>query len=137
MLSKSLGLSVPTISKYLDFLDHSFLTRRLPSFHSNIRKRLVKAPKFHLRDSGVLHQLLGISTMEQLFGHPLLGASWEGYALQQLLSNLSPSLSPFFFRTQDGVEIDLVISKGNRPVAAFEIKFSQSPQLSKGTRPAL
>lgn len=75
--------------------------------------------------------------MEQLFGHPLLRASWEGYALQQLLSNLSPDLSPFFFRTQDGVEIDLVISKGSRPIAAFEIKFSQSPQLSKGTRPAL
>ncbi|MBK6619380.1 MAG: DUF4143 domain-containing protein [Saprospirales bacterium] len=74
--------------------------------------------------------------MEQLFGHPLLGASWEGYALQQLLSNLSPNLSPFFFRTQDGVEIDLVISKGNRPIAAFEIKFSQSPKLSPGIRSA-
>jgi len=137
MLSKSLGLSVPTISKYLNFLEHFFLIRRLPAFHSNIRKRLVKTPKIYFRDSGVLHQLLGITSMEQLFGHPLLGASWEGYALQQLLSNLPPALSPFFFRTQDGVEIDLVLVKGIRPVAVFEIKFSQSPQLSQGIRFAM
>ena len=94
----------------------------------------MKTPKVYFRDSGVLHYLAGISSMNQLFGNHLVGASWEGYVIQQIIANVPSNVHPFFFRTRDGSELDLVLVKGNQPFRTVEIKFSDTPKLSKGNR---
>ncbi|MFN0035422.1 MAG: ATP-binding protein [Saprospiraceae bacterium] len=136
-IANSLDLTIPTIKRYLAYLENAYFIRSLQPWYANIGKRLVKTPKVYFRDSGVLHHLAGISNNNQLLGNQIAGASWEGYVLQQIIANLPPSILPYFYRTKDGSEIDLVLVRGNKPVLAVEVKMSASPSLSKGNRLAL
>lgn len=125
-LGQSLGLSYHTVSSYLDFLEGAFLVRRLPAWSARIGKRLVKSPRVYLRDSGLLHALLGISDREDLLRHPSAGASWEGFVIEQVLGSLTAQggqVEAFFFRTSDGHEIDLLLRMGAELVAV-EIKLA-------------
>ena len=132
MLARSLGVSAPTVTKYLSFLEGAYLLRMLPSWTVNAKKRLVKAPKIYLRDSGILHRLSRVHSMQDLHGHPVVGASWEGYAIQQIISLKPAYLDAYYYRTQHGAECDLVLVKGIKPVAAIEIKLSSTPAVSHG-----
>lgn len=134
MLAKSLGLSVTTIKRYLDHFEQAYLTFSLPSFHTNTRKRLTRAPKLYLLDSGMLHALSGIHSMDELRGHVLLGNSWEGFVAQQVRAWIDDPARVHYFRTLDGSELDLVITRGTKAVAAIEIKTTNAPTLSKGNR---
>jgi predicted AAA+ superfamily ATPase len=128
-LGASLGLSHPTINRYLDFLDGVFLIRRLSPWSGNLRKRLVKSPKVYWRDTGLLHGTLGVDSIDQLLGQPWVGASWEGFVIEQILSSLHAlghRVDPSYFRTSDGFEIDLVFSLGGK-VWAIEIKLTTDP----------
>ncbi len=131
-LAGSLDRTGPTIARYVDVLEQAFLVRRVPPYTPNVGKRLVKAPKVYVRDSGLLHGLQRIADEQQLLGHPLVGASWEGYAVEQLLARVPPSTQAFFYRTSNGAEVDLVIESPGRPLLAFEMKFSTAPTLTKG-----
>jgi uncharacterized protein len=131
-LANSLGLSQPTVRSYIDFLEHSFLLRRLLPYYANLGKRLVKAPKVYLRDSGVLHHLLGLGTFEALMAHPAVGGSWEGLVVQEAVTALPSGAMATFFRTQDGAELDLVVELGGRVALCLEAKLSNAPQLTKG-----
>ena len=133
-LANSLGLSVPTVKRYLSYFENSYFIRYLLPWHTNIGKRLVKTPKAYFRDSGVLHYLAGIANRSDMIGHQLAGASWEGYVVQQIIANLPQKVLPYFYRTKEGSELDLVLVKGNQPIMAMEIKMSSNPTLSKGTR---
>jgi predicted AAA+ superfamily ATPase len=135
-LGRSLELSVHTIKHYLGFLQSAFLVRIIPPFHANIKKRLVKAPKVYIRDSGILHYLLGLDEIDQLYGHPKKGASWEGFVLEQVVNGLAPNRKIYFYRTHDGAELDLVITKGDKPAAAIEIKYGSDTRLSRGNTEA-
>ena len=137
MLANSLGISQPTVSKAIDFLEQAFLIRRLSPYFVNIGKRLVKSPKIYIRDSGLLHHLLNIKTHESLLGNIVAGGSWEGYIIQEIVSQLPPNALPFYYRSQDGSELDLVIEQGLGISLAVEIKLSDSPTLSKGNNLAL
>ena len=132
MLARSLGVSAPTVTKYLSFLEGAYLLRMLPSWTVNAKKRLVKAPKIYLRDSGILHRLSRVHSMQDLYGHPVVGASWEGYAIQQIISLKPAYLDAYYYRTQHGAECDLVLVKGIKPIAAIEIKLSSTPAVSHG-----
>jgi predicted AAA+ superfamily ATPase len=134
MLARSLGISGATIGRYLDFLESAYLIRRLPPFHANLKKRLVKSPKLYLRDTGILHQLLGIPSFMELNGHPVIGASWETYVIEQLLPYLPGWAELYFYRTHHGAEVDLVIAKAGQPVILLEIKYSTTPKVTKGLR---
>jgi len=129
--AKSLELSVPTIAKYLGYLESAFLIRRLHPFYKQVKKRLVKSPKVYLRDSGLLHHLHKINDYHKLLGHPLIGHSWEGYIIEQIISMLSNRYEYFFYRSQDGAECDLVITEKFNPVACVEIKFAAAPKKTK------
>ena len=134
----SLGINYHTVNRYADILEHTFLIRRLPPFHSNLKKRLVKSPKIYLRDPGLLHYFLGIRDRETLDVYPARGASWEGFLLEQLISlyrQAAPGARPYFWRTSAGAEVDLLMDVGNRRVP-FEFKLHASPDASqlKGLR---
>lgn len=129
-LGQSMDLSHNTIRKYLGILEQTFMVRALPPLEANLKKRLVKSPKIYLRDSGILHTLLEIDSPTELYGHPVFGASWEGWCIEQLIAGL-PLWQPFFYRTSSGEEIDLVLVRGKKRLA-FEIKASLTPHLSKG-----
>lgn len=131
-LSKALEISVPTVKTYIDFLEHAFLIRRLRPYSNNIKKRLVKTPKIYIRDSGLLHYLNAIYSMEDLRNNVLIGNSWEGFVIEQISQILPETFNLYYYRTSDGSEIDLVFVKGNRTVASAEIKYSSTPGLSKG-----
>ncbi|MEM8526679.1 MAG: ATP-binding protein [Bacteroidota bacterium] len=131
-LSKSLGISTPSITRYLDFLEHAFLIRRLRPFYTNLGKRLVKSPKLYLRDTGILHELLSIYTPGDLLGHPSIGASWENYVIEQLFAIKPRWAELYFYRTHGGAEIDIVITKADIPQALIEIKYAVDPSLSRG-----
>ena len=133
MLANSLGIDNNSIKRIIDLYEDAFLIRRLQPFHINVTKRLVKTSKLFIRDSGLLHALAGIEDMEELEGYAGKGNSWEGFVIQQIISLLKPSISPFFYRTQDGVELDLVLIKGNRPIVGIEVKYSNAPKTTKGT----
>jgi len=133
MLAKSIGLSVPTVKTYLGYFVNAFLITELVSWHVNMKKRLVKSPKIYFRDTGMLHYLLGIKNMEGLYGNIAVGNSWEAFVVHQVKSVLLPDDGVYYYRTQDGAEIDLLIRRGNRWFAAAEIKLSLSPKLTKGT----
>ncbi len=125
-VGSSLGLSYHTVNRYLDFLEGAYLVRRLAPWSGRIAKRLVRSPKIYLRDSGLLHALLGVGSHEALLRHPLAGASWEGFAIEQMLGNLAArgaDFEPFFLRTSDGREIDLLLRLGGTRVA-LEIKLA-------------
>jgi predicted AAA+ superfamily ATPase len=130
-LAASLGVSGQSIARYLDILVDLLLVRRLQPWFSNVGKRLVKSPKVYIRDSGILHALLDITTKEQLLYHPVLGASWEGFVIENLI-NASKSHQPYFYRTSAGAEIDLVLVRGGKPVVAIEVKRASAPKVKKG-----
>lgn len=131
-LGKSMGLSYHTIAKYIDYLENTFLIRRIQPFHFNLKKRLVKTPKIYIRDTGILHRLLRINDYDQLLGHAGLGGSWEAYVIEQISGLKHPDLDLFFYRTHNGAEVDIVFAKGLQPVATAEIKFTSSPHPQKG-----
>lgn len=131
-LANSLGVSQPTIKNAIDFLEQAFLVRRLQPYFVNIGKRLVKSPKIYIRDSGLLHHLLNVKDINSLLGHIVAGGSWEGYIIQEIISILPQDALPFYYRSQDGAELDLVIEQGLGIKLAIEIKLSDSPTLSKG-----
>jgi predicted AAA+ superfamily ATPase len=131
-LAAGLSVSMPTIVRYIDLLVDLLLVRRLSPFHANTGKRLVKSPKTYVRDSGILHALLGIEDHNALAGHPVVGASWEGFVIENLLSVAPERTQASFYRTSGGAEIDLVLDlpKGER--WAVEIKRGLSSKLDKG-----
>lgn len=131
-LGANLGVSIPTTKRYIELLDDLLLIRHLRPWSGNIGKRLVKAPKVYIRDSGITHALLNLTTMDDLFGHPVVGASWEGFVIENLLSCLPVGVTPWFYRTSAGAEIDLVIERNKQQKYAIEIKRSLAPSLSKG-----
>lgn len=130
-LSSGFGVSAPTVQHYLNILEATYMLRRLPPLHANLGKRLVKSPKIYLRDSGLLHALLGIVSLNDLAGHPIVGASWEGWVLEQIAQLLEAQWQLSFYRTASGAEIDIVAERGKRKIG-FEIKFSSSPAPTKG-----
>ena len=132
VLARALEVSAQSVTRYIDLLSDLLLLRRLPSFHANVGKRLVKAPKVYVRDSGLVHALLGIASLEQLAGHPVVGESWEGYVIETLLSILPPLARPYFYRTSAGAEIDLVIEHNDGARWAIEIKRSLSARVGRG-----
>ncbi len=128
-LGQSLGVSYPTVNSYTDYLEGAFLVRRLPPYRANLRKRLVKRPKVYWRDSGLLHALLNVVTEDELLTKPWVGSSWEGFVIEQILGTLHQAdlhAEPFFFRTSDGYEIDLVLDFGSS-LWAVEVKLTTSP----------
>lgn len=132
MIARSLGITAPTVNRYMDFLEGAFLIHRLSSFYINTKKRLVKAPKVYIRDSGLLHNLCGVQTVVQLKGHPVVGASWEGYIVEQVKQLRPPGTALYYYRTQAGAECDMVITKGIKPIACIEIKLNNAPVITKG-----
>lgn len=131
-LGRSLGVSGKTVSGYLDLLVDLLLVRRLPPLHANVGKRLVKAPKLYVRDSGLVHTLLGLDDREAVLGHPVAGASWEGFVLENLLNCAPRRSQAWFYRTAAGAEMDLVLDLPGGGRWAIEIKRSSAPRLSKG-----
>jgi len=128
-LGESLGVSHHTIRSYLDILDHTFIMRVLQPYETNLKKRLVKSPKIYIRDSGLLHALLGIETHNDLLGHPVYGTSWEGFVLENIIASL-PRWRPYFYRTAAGTEMDLILEKGQHRIAV-ECKASTAPEVTK------
>lgn len=131
-LARSVGVSSPTISKYLDYLEHAYIIRRLQPWHRNVKKRLVKSPKVYIRDSGLLHALLNIDDEDALRAHPAAGGSWESFVLQQILATSPHSATYYFYRTHQGAEADLLIVKNEKPQMCIEIKLNYSPIPSRG-----
>lgn len=137
-LASGLGVSAPTVTSYLGLLVDLLLVRRLPPYHRNVGKRLVKSPKTYVRDSGLLHALLGVGDFDSLLGHPVIGASWEGFVIENLLAACPPGTKASFYRTAAGAEIDLVLELGaSHGVWAVEIKRSVTAGLQKGNHHAL
>jgi uncharacterized protein len=131
-LGRSLGVSGKTVARYLDLLVDLLLVRRLQPMHTNVGKRLVKAPKVYIRDSGLVHTLLGLDDREAVLGHPVAGGSWEGFVLETLLSCAPERAQAWFYRTAAGAEMDLVLDLPGGLRWAIEIKRSSAPKLSKG-----
>ncbi|MDE0047004.1 MAG: ATP-binding protein [bacterium] len=131
-LARALDVSAQSVTRYIDLLVDLLLVRRLVPFHADVGKRLVRAPKVYVRDSGLVHALLGIASLEQLAGHPVVGASWEGWVIETLLASLPPRSTPGFYRTSAGAEIDLVIEHAGGTLWAVEIKRSLSARVSRG-----
>ncbi len=131
-LARNLEVDAKTAHNYINLLTDLLLLRRLPAWHGNIGKRLVKSPKIYLRDSGLVHALLGVANKEQLLSHPALGASWEGYCIENILSKIPQSVQASFYRNSYGAEIDLLLTWASGDVWAIEIKRSLAPKLEKG-----
>lgn len=131
-LARGLDVSGVTIGRYLDLLVDLLLVRRLPAWTSNQGKRLVKAPKVYIRDSGINHALLNIETTNELLGHPVLGGSWEGFVIENIMQTLPARTAYGYYRSIGGAEIDLVAQLPNGELWAIEIKRSSAPKLGKG-----
>ena len=135
--ARSLAVDGKTVARYVDLLADLLLVRRLPPFHANVRKRLVKSPKVYVRDSGIVHTLLRLDGAEDVHGHPIAGASWEGFAIETLLRAAPERTRASFYRTATGVEIDLVLELPGNRVWAVEIKRGLAPAVGRGFRAAL
>lgn len=133
--ARSLGVSEPTVRRYLDLLSGTFMIRQLPPWHANLKKRQVKAPKIYFRDTGLLHQLLGIRSEQELLSHPKCGASWEGYVIEETLKALEPD-EAWFWATHNGAEIDLILVKDGHRLGV-ECKRVDAPRLTPSMRIAL
>jgi uncharacterized protein len=131
-LGNNLDVAAPTAKRYIELLEDLLLIRTLRPWSGNVGKRLVKAPKVYIRDSGITHALLNLTTLDDLLGHPVVGASWEAFVLENLVSCLPTGVTPWFYRTSAGAEVDLVIEKNSKERFAIEIKRSQAPSVSKG-----
>lgn len=132
--ARALGTSRTTVIRYLHFLEGAFMIRLLRPWFNNVNKRLVKSPKLYVRDSGLLHSLLGLHTVESLITNVHVGASWEGFIIEQIINALPHDIQPWFYRTQQGAECDLLLEKNGEILAAIEIKRSINPLISKGFR---
>ncbi len=130
-LAASLAVSGQTVSRYIDILCNLMLLRRLPAWHGNVGKRLVRAPKVYVRDSGIAHALLGLQSVESVLSHPIAGATWEGFVIEQLIA-AAPQAQASFYRTAHGAEADLVLALRNGETWVIEIKRSSAPAVSKG-----
>lgn len=126
------GISQPTVRRYLDVLTQAFMVRQSQPWHANMTKRQVKAPKVYFRDSGLLHALMGIRTLEELLTHPHSGASWEGFALEQVLRLAQPD-EAWFWATHQGAELDLLLVRGRRRVGV-EFKRADAPRVTPSMR---
>lgn len=133
--ARSLGVSEPTVRRYLDLLSGAFMVRQLRPWHENLRKRQVKSPKVYLRDTGILHTLLGVGTQRELLSHPKLGASWEGYAIEEVLK-IEHSAEAYFWATHQGAELDLLLLSGGRRLGV-EAKRADAPRATPSMRIAL
>ena len=133
--ARSLGVSEPTVRRYLDTLTQTLMVRQLQPWHENLGKRQVKAPKIYFRDSGLLHALLGVNTLPELLVHPRCGASWEGFALEQALRLARPD-EAYFWATHQGAELDLLLLKGQQRVG-IEFKRADVPKITPSMRIAM
>jgi predicted AAA+ superfamily ATPase len=133
--ARALGVSESTVRRYLDLLTDALMIRQLQPWHANLRKRQVKAPKVYVRDTGLLHHLLGIDTAKALLSHPKLGASWEGFVIEQILMT-EPHDDAYFWATHQGAEIDVILRRGNR-LLGVECKRTDAPRLTPSIRIAL
>ena len=131
-LARNLGVDAKTAHTYIDLLCALLLVRRLPPWHANLGKRLVKSPKVYVRDSGLVHSLLDIGTTETLLSHMAVGASWEGFVIENLLSCLSGAGQAYFYRSSGGAEVDLLLTWPNGDLWAIEIKRSLNPKVERG-----
>jgi predicted AAA+ superfamily ATPase len=131
-LATGLSVSAPTVARYIDLLVDLLLVRRLLPFHANLGKRLIKSPKIYVRDSGVLHALLAIPTLEALYDHPSVGPSWEGFVVETLINCAPGWTNAFYYRTTGGAEIDLLLELPGGELWAIEIKRSLSPKVARG-----
>jgi hypothetical protein len=131
-IAGSLGTSAPTVQRYLDILEDTFIVRRLPPYHANLKKRLIKSARVYVRDAGLLHTLLRNRTMEDLYSHPSLGNAWEGFVIEQILGLMPDDRQTCFYRTNAGAEIDLLLTDHPAGPVAIEIKYSLSPKVTKG-----
>ena len=130
-LAASLAISGQTVARYIDLLCDLMLVRRLPAWHGNVGKRLVRAPKVYVRDSGIVHALLGLTRVDDVLAHPVAGQSWEGFVIEQLLA-AAPHADASFYRTSHGAEADLVLGFRNGENWVVEVKRSSAPVVSKG-----
>ena len=131
-LAGSLGVSAPTVARYVDLLSDLHLVRRLMPWSANVGKRLVKSPKVYVRDSGLVHALLGLRHLDDVLGHPVAGPSYEGMVIETLIRQLPAGDRAWFYRTHEGAEIDLLIERGGRPAVAIEVKRSTAPSPDRG-----
>jgi len=131
-LARNLGVDVKTAAGYLDLLVDLLLVRRLPPWHANLGKRLVKSPKVYIRDSGIVHALIGIGDKETLLAHPVIGQSWEGFVIENLLNCAGTQAQGYFYRTSGGAEIDLLLDWPDGALWAVEIKRSLNPKPERG-----
>lgn len=129
-LAGAIDLSVPTLKRYLAVLEQTYMVRLLAPWESNLKKRMVRSPKVYVRDSGILHGLLAMEDYDQLLGNPAVGTSWEGFAIEQLITGMD-GWRPAFVRTGNGAEIDLILERGRRRLV-FEVKLSKAPKPSRG-----
>jgi uncharacterized protein len=136
-LGKSMGVADTTVSRYLDILTGTFMVRRLSPWFENIKKRQIKAPKIYLRDSGILHRLIGIPNMEQMVTHPKLGASWEGFALEHVIRASGVSEEEvYYWGVHNQAELDLLLFREGKRLG-FEIKYTDTPRVTSSQRSAL
>ena len=133
--ARSLGISETSVRRYLDIMEGVFMVRQLKPWHENLKKRQVKSPKIYFRDSGLLHQIMGIRTMTDLLLHPKCGASWEGYIVEEVLTAAKPD-EAYFWATHTGAELDLLLFKENRRIG-IEIKRADAPKLTASMRTAI
>jgi hypothetical protein len=135
-LARSLGTGEAAVRHHLDILSGTYLVRQLPPWFENVGKRLVKSPRVFVRDSGILHQLLGVRSRLDLHAHPKLGASWEGFAVEQIIRRFDADRDAYFYRTHAGAELDLLLVRGGRRIG-FEMKYADAPQITKSMHIAL
>jgi len=131
-LGAGLGVSAPTVARYVDLLANLQLVRRLMPWSANVGKRLVKSPKVYVRDSGLVHALLGLKSLDDVLGHPVAGPSYEGMVIETLTQSLPAGDRAWFYRTHEGAEIDLLVERGGRPAIAIEVKRSTAPSPDRG-----
>jgi hypothetical protein len=131
-LAEGLAVSGQTVTRYLDLLVDLLLVRRLMPWHQNVGKRLVKSPKIFVRDSGLAHALLGLENQEAVLGHPVVGGSWEGFCIEQMIAAAPAGTAPYFYRSSGGAEVDLVLRLPNGTIWALEIKRTTTPKVSRG-----
>ncbi len=133
--ARSLGVAEPTARRYLDLLTGLYMVRQIRPWHENLKKRQVKSPKVYLRDTGLLHTLLGLKTERDLLSHPKVGASWEGFAIEEVLKVVRPD-GAYFWATHTGAELDLLLFRGARRFG-IEVKFQDAPRFTPSMRVAL
>lgn len=132
-LGNNLEIDGKTVTHYLDILVDLLLVRRLSPWYENVKKRLVKSPRFYVRDNGILHRLLGIADYDALLSNPVLGKSWEGFVIENIVSILPNSVESYYYRTSGGAEIDLILRISSKELWAIEIKHGVAPKI----RPSL